>query len=337
MSPVAAPAGPAATRSVVVAALGIFAAASEGTACRALHPARGGDHRVPGPLASALLAFAAERGAAPSDVAGSWQVIETMADRIAARPRGKGEDGVDSLNAVVFGELGFSREVERTALRFMLLPSVVADRKGSCVGLGALYLVLAERLGIPLDGVMVPGHFFVRARASGTTRARNVELLRRGEAMPDSWYVGKYGPWPAEATAYLRPLSPAEVLAIHWFNLGNQRRGDGDLPGAAVAYGRATDELPAFAEAWASLGAVRQARGDRVGAARAYRSAGRANPELPGLARNLQMLLLGAADDAATSPPPTATPKAMMTPPTEPPAPGDLPIHAGLFPRRTLP
>jgi regulator of sirC expression with transglutaminase-like and TPR domain len=236
---------------------------------------------------------------------------------------------VDSLTAVVFGELGFAREVERTATRFMLLPSVVADRKGSCVGLGALYLVLAERLGIPLDGVMVPGHFFVRARASGTTRARNVELLRRGEAMPDSWYVGKYGPWPAEATAYLRPLSPEEVLAIHWFNLGNQRRGDRDWTGAAEAYGHATDELPAFAEAWASLGAMRQTAGDRVGAARAYRSAGRANPDLAGLAQNVQLLLLGPSDEV--SPTPTATLPAEIA------GPSHTPIHAGIFPRRTLP
>jgi hypothetical protein len=337
MSPVAASAGPATARSVVVAALGFFAAASEGTACRASHSERAGDHRVPGPLATALLAFAAERGATPDDVAGSWHTIEAMADRITARPLGEGEDRVDSLTAVVFGELGFAREVERTALRFMLLPSVVADRKGSCVGLGALYLVLAERLGIPLDGVMVPGHFFVRARASGHTRARNVELLRRGEAMPDAWYVGKYGPWPAEATAYLRPLSPGEVLAIHWFNLGNERRGDGDLAGAAVAYGRATDELPAFAEAWASLGAMRQARGDRVGAARAYRSAGRANPELPGLAENLRLLLLGAADNPIPTPTQTPTPTPTPTPPYEPPDPGTMPIHAGLFPRRISP
>jgi tetratricopeptide (TPR) repeat protein len=317
----------------MTAALGFFAAVSEGAACRALHPARGGDHRVPGPLASALLAFAAERGAAPSDVAEAWHAIETMADRIASRPRRRGEDDVDSLNAVVFGELGFSREVERTATRFMLLPSVVAERKGSCVGLGALFLVLAERVGIPLDGVMVPGHFFVRARASGTTRARNVELLRRGESMPDSWYVGKYGPWPVEATAYLRPLSSGEVLAIHWFNLGNQRRGDGDLAGAAEAYGRAADELPAFAEAWASLGAMRQARGDRVGAARAYRSADRANPDLPGLAQNLKMLWSSAADEAS----PTPSANTTATPPSDPLGPSHMTIHAGNLPRRTLP
>lgn len=245
---------------------------------------------MPGPLATVLLAFSAERGVPPDDVVATWHAVEAIAERTRAHPRGPGEDLVDGLNAVVFGELGFSREVERTAPRFMLLPSVVADRKGSCVGLGALYLVLAERLGLPLDGVMVPGHFFVRVRASSTTRARNVELLRRGEAMPDSWYQAKYGPWPKEATAYFRALSPGEVLAVHWFNLGNQRRSDGDLEGAAAAYDRATDELPAFAEAWASLGAVRQSTGDLVGAARAYRAAARAHPDLPGLAQNLFIL-----------------------------------------------
>jgi tetratricopeptide (TPR) repeat protein len=249
-----------------------------------------GPHQVPGPLASALLAFAAEWGVPPTEVVSAWRSIEAMAGRIAARPRAAGEDVVDSLVAVIFGELAFAREVDRSDLRFMVLPSVVADRRGSCVGLGALVLVLAERLAIPLEGVMVPGHFFVRVPAGSGLRQRNLELLRRGEAMPDAWYAGRYGPWPASASAYFRALGPGEVLAVHWFNGGNLRRASGDWAGAGAAYQRAIDELPSFAEAWASLGDMRQASGDLAGAARAYREAARAHPELPGLARNLGVL-----------------------------------------------
>jgi tetratricopeptide (TPR) repeat protein len=284
-------------RARVLGALAILATAS---GCRRGVPEAGAAQmnqvpnlappHVPGPLASTLLAFAAEWGVPPAEVASAWRSIEAMAGRIAARPRAAGEDVVDSLLAVVFGELAFAREVERSELRFMVLPPVVADRRGSCVGLGALVLVLAERLAIPLDGVMVPGHFFVRVRAGSGLRQRNLELLRRGEAMPDAWYAARYGPWPASAAAYFRALGPGEVLAVHWFNGGNLRRASGDWAGAGAAYQRAIDELPSFAEAWASLGDMRQASGDLAGAGRAYREAARAHPELPGLARNLGVL-----------------------------------------------
>src|SRR5205823_13318274 len=65
-----------------------------------------------------------------------------------------------------------------TTLFRSLLPSVLGARRGSCLGLGALYLIVAERIGLPLDGVRVPGHFFVRTRGSSP---RNIELLHRGE------------------------------------------------------------------------------------------------------------------------------------------------------------
>ena len=51
---------------------------------------------------------------------------------------------------------------------------MLAARRGSCLGLGAVVLMVAERMGLPLDGVRVPGHFFVRTRGPS---ARNVELV----------------------------------------------------------------------------------------------------------------------------------------------------------------
>jgi tetratricopeptide (TPR) repeat protein len=243
----------------------------------------------PGPMASALVALAADLGATPAEVVAAWGELDAIAERVRARHgRTGGDDWVDDLDAVVFGDLGFEREIESGDVRFFRLPSVIAARRGSCVGLGALYLALGERLGVPLDGVMVPGHFFVRSR--GGRAPRNVELLRRGEAMPDDWYRAKYGPWPAGAGEYLRPLTVSEVAAVHWFNAGNHLRAARDLRGAEAAYARAAAEFPAFAEAQASLGAVRQLAGAFDEAAAAYDDAARARADLPGLAGNISLL-----------------------------------------------
>lgn len=264
--------------------LALIAAALAAGGCarakQAAHP--------PGPMVSTIVALAADLGATPADAADSLRRADEIAARVRERHARGGGDWIADLNAVVFDQLGFEREIASQDVRFFRLPSVIAQRRGTCLGLGALYLVVAERLGVGLDGVMVPGHFFVRTREPV---ARNVELLRRGESMPDAWYRAKYGPWPeGNGSPDFRPLTAAEVAGVHWFNAGNHLRAAHDLASAAVAYERAAAALPAFAEAQASLGAVRQLAGALDDAEAAYRQAARARPDLPGLEHNLALL-----------------------------------------------
>jgi regulator of sirC expression with transglutaminase-like and TPR domain len=279
-------------RAAAATAAATLAALAPAAACNG---ASAGRPRPPGPVASALVAVAAELGVPPAEAAHSLAALDDIAARVAERHRRDGGRTalVDSMNAVVFDELGFEREITRTDLDVVLLPRVLAGRRGSCLGLGGLYLAVGERLGLPLDGVVAPGHFFVRLPsrgAGGDLRHRNIELLRRGEALPDAWYAGKYGPWSTEASAYLRPLSLSELSGVFWFNAGNRRREAGDLQGAERAYARAAAEFPALGEAHASLALARQLRGDLVGAAAGYRAAARARPDLPGLGQNVSVL-----------------------------------------------
>jgi regulator of sirC expression with transglutaminase-like and TPR domain len=238
-------------------------------------------------MASALVAVGAELDGAPGSAPEAWSALERLAARVRARHRGSGGPGVDDLRAVLFDEEKFQREIDSDDPRFFVLSSVLATRRGSCLGLGALMLALGERVGVPLDGIMVPGHFFVRTREAP---ARNIELLRAGEAMPDDWYRAKYGPWPAASAEYFRPLDATEVAGVHWFNAGNYLRRRGDLAAAAGAFARAAQEFPTFAEAYASLGAAEQQQGKLPAAALAYERAARVRPDLPGLERNRALL-----------------------------------------------
>ena len=144
---------------------------------------------------------------------------------------------IPALNESVFKTLGFVREITDTSLAFVLLPSVLRRRRGSCVGLGSLYLALAELLGVAASGVLLPGHFFVRLTEAG--RTRNVELLRRGEEMPESWYRERYPIPGGAAPAYARELSGSEVQGVVEFDIGNQRKREGRLQEARRAYQRA--------------------------------------------------------------------------------------------------
>lgn len=192
------------------------------------------------------------------------------------------------LSELIFERWGFIREVTDTHLDFVFLPSVLGRRRGSCVGLGTLFLALAEALGLSASGVIMPGHFYVRAQEHG--QARNVELLRTGEAMPDAWYGQRFPVPGGAAPEYARPLSHAEVLGVVEYNLGNERRRQLRLPEARAAFTRATQAFPQLSEAHASLGAVEQLLGNLQAAAVSYRRARDVNPHLPGVDENLSLL-----------------------------------------------
>jgi hypothetical protein len=195
---------------------------------------------------------------------------------------------VSRLSALVFEQWGFVREVEDTSLRYVLLPSVLEQRRGSCVGLGTLFLALADGLRWTASGVLMPGHFYARVREA--TGERNVELLRAGEAMPNAWYTQRFPVPGGSAPEYARALTASEVLGVVHYDVGNERRRQRRLSDAQAAYARAAQAFPDFAEAHASLGAVQHLLGELAAASTSYLRARAANPTLPGLAENLALL-----------------------------------------------
>jgi regulator of sirC expression with transglutaminase-like and TPR domain len=244
----------------------------------------------PGPALRALLDVALESGGLDGEAAARTREGLDQLARRAAAGLARGEQAAEVFRRAIFEAGGFSREIDQQQARFMLLPGVLRERRGTCVGLGTLYLALAEAVGVPAHGVLVPGHFFVRVREGGGFA--NVELLRQGEPMPDSWYRSKYGV-PAQSgaePAYLRALGPDEVAAVLRFNLANELREGGRPQEALARYRRAVADFPTFAEAHASIGLVQHTLGRLPEAHRAYQRAQQLNPQLPGLERNLTLL-----------------------------------------------
>jgi regulator of sirC expression with transglutaminase-like and TPR domain len=235
------------------------------------------------------LASIARTGSDPAGSDEAWLFAEL--GRIGESARRLGAQGADPSAAIVrvlFEELGFAREVESTDLRFVFLPSVLRERRGSCVGLGTLYLALGEALGFAAHGVLLPGHFYVRQESPGA--ARNVELLRRGEAMSDDWYERRFPVPNGTGAYYARPLTQEQVLGVIEYNVGNERRRQQRYVEAEAAYARAARRFPTFAEAHASLGAMQHLLGELPSAAASYRIARQLNSALPGLDANGALL-----------------------------------------------
>jgi regulator of sirC expression with transglutaminase-like and TPR domain len=239
-------------------------------------------------FARALLSVA-ERDHPESTPERALRELSAIADRVSAAQDAGADATASTLTRVLFDELGFSREVSSTELGVVLLPGVLRGRRGNCVGLGTLYLALAQALDLPAGGVLMPGHFYVRVPESGAHR--NVELLRRGQAMPDSWYGSRY-PLPSSATrtAYARPLSEREVLGVVEYDIGNERRRERRIADARAAYARAVALLPDFAQARASLASMQHLLGEYAAARANYRGARLLDPGLRGLDQNIALL-----------------------------------------------
>ena len=102
-------------------------------------------------------------------------------DRLA---RGAG-GGIESLNAYLFGEVGFRGNVEDYYdPRNSFLNDVMDRHVGIPITLSTVYIEVARRAGLVVSGVGLPGHFLVRAEAPG--RAVLVDPFHGGALLSES-------------------------------------------------------------------------------------------------------------------------------------------------------
>jgi len=155
---------------------------------------------------------------------------------------------VARLNLHMFDTLGFSgAEEDYDAPTNSMLDRVIEQRKGLPIVVSLIYIELARRAGVVMDGVGVPGHFVVRPRECEDTFFvdpfgrgkiwRPEEMLVRLRTLTNS------GEAPiTDPTTYLEPTLPLEIVSRVSRNLkvSYLRRGD------AVGALRAVDRLLAL-------------------------------------------------------------------------------------------
>lgn len=174
---------------------------------------------------------------------------------------------------------------------YSIFPQTVLSRKkGSCLGTSLVYLLVAEKLKIPMYGVLVPKHFFVRFD-NGVQRI-NVETMKGGANLPDTWYRQKF--MFADSSAYdLGNLSNSQVCAVVQFTLGNVLSSLGKYTEAIELYRECVVVLPGFANAYGNMGVAFAAAGDRQNAKIAFEEASSLNGTSALLFYNMGTLLLG--------------------------------------------
>lgn len=180
------------------------------------------------------------------------------------------------INEYLFTELGFKSISEASDPQDLFLHTVLDKKAGYCLSLSILYLSLAERLGLPLYGVVVPGHFFVRYD-DGQMRF-NIETTSNGGSAPDEHYREKFKVPRGSNGIYMKNLNKIQTLGCFFNNLGNSYNDVGNLDSAQLALERAVEINPTLSESRANLGNIYLAKGLVTEAINQYREALRINP-----------------------------------------------------------
>jgi regulator of sirC expression with transglutaminase-like and TPR domain len=150
------------------------------------------------------------------------------------------------FNRFFFIDAGFGPAVEGDSAESLLIHKVLQNRRGNCVGLAQAYLVIAQRLHLPVVAAATPTHLLVRW-VDGAERV-NVELLERGLGRSDAEYRQEHAIREADPSqpVFLRDLSSEEVAARIFNNRGVLRSRAGVPEEAAGDYQRAVELDPRF-------------------------------------------------------------------------------------------
>ncbi len=215
--------------------------------------------------------------------------IGRLAERLRPEVSRASDEGqvVDAFRRVLLIEEGFVYDKSSSDPENYLLETVLARKKGNCLGLSMLYLSLADRLGLPFRGVYVPSHCFVRYE--GKTVRRNVEFAEGGASWEDERYRREFRLRPGRP--YLVSLSSTEMEGVFLKTLGAGYSRKGREEEALRLYDEAKRRYPGLPDAHYNAGVSLQRLGRLEEALGMYHRALDLDPEMAAARENLSVLL----------------------------------------------
>jgi regulator of sirC expression with transglutaminase-like and TPR domain len=157
--------------------------------------------------------------------------VEVELARLDALADQAGEPTLDGLRRLLFRDLGFSgNEVDYFDPRNSFLDDVLDRRLGIPISLAVVMLEVGRRLGVPLSGVSMPGHFLVRDKVDPEVFvdpfARGLLLDRRGCQLR---FHGVHGVDASFDPAFLDPVGKLAIVDRMLANLDGLAVRAGDL------------------------------------------------------------------------------------------------------------
>jgi tetratricopeptide (TPR) repeat protein len=214
-------------------------------------------------IGTAALLFS-ERPGAQLDVRRYRQMLDNMAEAVLTRMQAKkvraDARAIPIINEYLFEELGYKAVDNADDPCNLFLDAVMNKKKGYCLSLSILYLAIGERIGLPVYGVVVPGHFFVRY--DDGTRQFNIETTSNGNSTTDDYYLTKFKvPSQGYGGIYMRKLTNTETLSCFLNNLSNVHQAGGDIDAAMADLETAIRIAPGLGTVHSNLGNIYARKG----------------------------------------------------------------------------
>jgi regulator of sirC expression with transglutaminase-like and TPR domain len=159
--------------------------------------------------------------------------IEAQAGRIDELAAACSEPTLDGVRRLLFQELGFTGDTgDYYDPANSLLDCVLERRRGLPITLSLLTIEVGRRLGVPLDGVGMPGHFLVRDRVLPDVFVDPFDGGRELSAADcQAIFRRLAGRGVPFDPAYLEPVSGVSILGRMAANLVNAYRRRDDRSG----------------------------------------------------------------------------------------------------------
>jgi regulator of sirC expression with transglutaminase-like and TPR domain len=176
-------------------------------------------------------------------------------------------------------------------INFHSIEKVLKRRQGICLSISLIYLMLGDKLHLPLYGVLMPGHFFVRYHEPGRAGI-NIETTYSG--VEYYGYKEGYGVdlLDKNKMSYGKELDKYQVLGAYMSNLGNFFISIGRDKKAAVLLKKSIEFSPDTAEAYENMGVLCELEKNQESAIGNYQKALDIYPRIPSAHARLGMIYL---------------------------------------------
>lgn len=152
------------------------------------------------------------------------------------------------------------------------IEKVLKRRKGICMSLSLIYLIIAEKLNMPIYGVLIPGHMFVRYEQQGMSGI-NVETTHSGKEFYDYFSFSGIDILDKDKIIYGKLLNKKQIIAAYLNNIGLIYTFSNNLKKAKIIYNNVMQLMPDFPEVYNNLGYIYKIENDYEMAEKMFKKA----------------------------------------------------------------
>jgi regulator of sirC expression with transglutaminase-like and TPR domain len=158
---------------------------------------------------------------------------------------------INKLLTAIYDDQKIEFEKSFSDFEGMMPQLVFKKKKGRCLGIGLIMLLIAEKADLPLYGISIPEHFFLRYDNESNI-CRNIEPNRNGIEHPDSYYKKQYNIQYNHHYSF-KNLTPLQVTGLLYYNTGNHKMKEGDLQKAKYFFNKAKNLFPSMPQTYGNL------------------------------------------------------------------------------------